>query len=254
MDWTAPLPQLTQNLNALLSRAKPQDVLQAVLGGPRKTAMVSSFGADSVVLLHMVSRLDRDVPILFLDTEMLFPETLRYQSEVAETLGLTNVQVIKPNRDEVFLRDTDGLLHRADTDACCHLRKTRPLQKALSGYETWITGRKRFQAATRADMPVFENEGGKRLKVNPLATWETKDIAAYIDAHNLPRHPLVARGYPSVGCAPCTHPVAPGQDPRSGRWAGQDKVECGIHFENGKFVRGTQPDTGPAPTKAPEDA
>ena len=129
-----------------------------------------------------------------------------------------------------------------DTNACCHLRKTRPLQNALDGYEAWITGRKRFQAATRAEMPVFENEGGKRLKVNPLATWDSTDISAYIDAHDLPRHPLVARGYPSVGCAPCTHPVAPGQDPRSGRWAGQDKVECGIRFENGKFVRGTEPE------------
>jgi len=250
MDWTSPLPHLASDLNAFLGRSDAQDILHAVLAGPRKTALVSSFGADSVVLLHMASQIDRDVPVLFLDTEMLFPETLRYQSDVAETLGLTNVQIVKPNRNEVFARDVDGLLHRADTNACCHLRKTRPLQNALEGYEAWITGRKRFQAATRAEMPVFENEGGKRLKVNPLATWDTKDIAAYIDAHNLPRHPLVARGYPSVGCAPCTHPVAPGQDPRSGRWAGQDKVECGIHFENGKFVRGTEP----APTKTPEEA
>ena len=239
MDCSVSLQRLITQLDATLGDAEPLEVLRAVIEGPQKIALVSSFGADSVVLLHMVSQIDPDVPVLFLDTEMLFPETLTYQRDVAKTLGLTNVQIIRPDRGEVFARDTDGLLHRADTNACCHLRKTRPLQKALEGYDGWITGRKRFQSATRDALPVFENEGGKRLKVNPLATWEPSQIAAYIDAHDLPRHPLVARGYPSIGCAPCTHPVAPGQDPRSGRWAGQDKTECGIHFQDGKFVRGT---------------
>ncbi|MEL6700898.1 MAG: phosphoadenylyl-sulfate reductase [Pseudomonadota bacterium] len=236
-----------QTLNRDLADAPAQNILQAGLAQLDKVALVSSFGADSVVLLHMVAQIDPDLPVLFLDTEMLFPETLRYQREVAEQLGLTNVQVIRPNRAEIFAKDPDGLLHRADTNACCHLRKTRPLQKALAGYDGWITGRKRHQSDTRAEMAVFETEGGKRIKINPLAAWSREDIAAYMDAHDLPRHPLVERGYLSIGCSPCTHPVAPGQDPRSGRWQGAAKVECGIHFVNGAFTRG-------APKPQTEDA
>lgn len=238
MDWTKPLPQLVARLQTDWGTAAPEQVLQAVIKSPRKLALVSSFGADSVVLLHMAAQIDRDIPVLFLDTEMLFPETMRYQRAVSDALGLSNVQVITPDRADMFSRDQDGLLHRADTDACCHLRKTRPLQRALKDYDAWITGRKRFQGATRAALPIFENEAGKRLKINPLAAWGPQDLAAYFDKHDLPRHPLVARGYPSIGCAPCTKPVAPGQDLRSGRWADQPKSECGIHFIDGVLQRG----------------
>ena len=202
-----------------------------------QTALVSSVGAESVVLLHMVSVIDRTTPVLFIDTEMLFPETLEYQREVADSLALNNVQTIRPDRDQTFLRDHGNTLHQTDPDACCALRKTEPLQAAVAPFDAWITGRKRYQGGKRAALDFFEDEGGTRIKINPLAHWGPADIAEYMTNNRLPRHPLVARGYPSIGCAPCTTRVAPGEDPRAGRWRGQDKDECGIHFVNGKAVR-----------------
>ena len=202
-----------------------------------RTALVSSFGAESVVLLHMVSVLDPDLPVLFIDTQMLFPETLAYQTEVAENLALTNIQTIHADQAAVEFDDPDGTLHQFSTDACCALRKTIPLENALAPYDAWITGRKRFQAGTRAELQFFEPETDKRLKINPLAMWGREDVEDYMINNRLPRHPLVAKGYPSIGCAPCTSPVAEGEDPRAGRWRGSQKTECGIHFVNGKPVR-----------------
>ncbi|MDB6455054.1 phosphoadenylyl-sulfate reductase [Falsirhodobacter sp. 20TX0035] len=202
-----------------------------------ETALVSSFGAESVVLLHMASVLDAHLPVLFIDTQMLFPETLAYQAELADKLGLTNIQTIRADEAAVEFEDPDGTLHQFSTDACCALRKTVPLERALSGYDAWITGRKRFQAGTRAALEFFEPDGDTRLKINPLAMWGREDIEDYIVNNRLPRHPLVAKGYPSIGCAPCTSPVKPGEDPRAGRWRGSNKTECGIHFINGKPVR-----------------
>lgn len=215
-------------------------VLERALGDPLvgRIALVSAFGAESVVLLHLVSVMDPTLPVLFIDTEMLFPETLGYQAEVAQKLGLTNVKVIRPDPTAVFARDNDGLLHQSDPDACCNLRKTLPLQHALNGSNGWITGRKRFHSEGRASLPFFEIEPESfRIKVNPLAHWTRADVADYIAENRLPRHPLVERGYPSIGCAPCTSPVGPGEDLRAGRWRNTDKDECGIHFENGKVVR-----------------
>jgi phosphoadenosine phosphosulfate reductase len=146
--------------------------------------------------------------------------------------------VIRANPLELAKEDSDDTLHAVNTDACCALRKTRPLQKALEGFNGWITGRKRFQGATRAELEFFEADGPHRIKVNPLAHWEPANVKAYMEENRLPRHPLVARGYPSIGCAPCTSPVAPGEDPRAGRWRGEDKNECGIHFVDGRMVRG----------------
>ncbi|MEM6408860.1 MAG: phosphoadenylyl-sulfate reductase [Pseudomonadota bacterium] len=203
-----------------------------------RVAMVSSFGAESVVLLHMLARVNPATPVIFLDTEMLFPETLSYQRDVAERLGLTDVRQITPSREALIERDIDGILHQFDTDACCTLRKTEPLERALEGFNAWITGRKRVQGGARAQMPIYEKEdGAARIKINPLASWTPKMIADYMDRHELPRHPLVARGFKSIGCAPCTTKVAEGEDPRAGRWRGQEKTECGIHFVNGKPQR-----------------
>ncbi len=202
-----------------------------------KTALVSSFGAESVVLLHMISVMDRTTPVLFIDTQMLFAETMEYQMELADRLKLTNVITVQATEAAINEFDPDGTLHQVSTDACCALRKTEPLQNALEGYDAWITGRKRFQAGSRAALEFFENEEDKRIKVNPLAMWAPEDLRDYMDNNRLPRHPLVAQGYPSIGCAPCTSKVKPGEDPRSGRWRGQEKVECGIHFVNGKMVR-----------------
>ena len=223
-------------LNAQLTHHGATDVLRAAFDAVPDLALVSSFGAESVVLLHLAAMVKRDAPVLFIDTEMLFAETLAYQQEVAERLRLRNVTIIRA--DDIRTHDPDGTLHQRDTDACCALRKTRPLQAALAPYGGWITGRKRYQSGTRAHLDFFEVEDATgRIKVNPLTRWAPEDIREYMIENRLPRHPLVAQGYPSIGCAPCTSPVAEGEDPRAGRWRDQDKDECGIHFVDGKMVR-----------------
>ena len=206
-----------------------------------KLALVSSFGAESVVLLHLVSVIAPGTPVLFIDTQMLFPETLDYQRALADKLNLTDIRLIRADRRDTGLQDPDGTLHQVNTDACCALRKTIPLERALRDFDGWITGRKRFQASTRATLEFFENEADTRIKVNPLAHWGREDLDDYMTNNRLPRHPLVARGFPSIGCAPCTSPVTKGEDPRAGRWRGQAKEECGIHFVNGRVVRGPLP-------------
>ncbi|WP_380058556.1 phosphoadenylyl-sulfate reductase [Falsihalocynthiibacter sp. SS001] len=232
-----------EQLNARYAHHGATAVLERALSDPQvgRIGLVSSFGAESVVLLHMISIMDRSTPVVFIDTEMLFAETLEYQMELSDRLKLSNVQIIRASQERVAEIDPDGTLHQRDTDACCALRKTQPLQQALEQFDAWITGRKRFQAGTRATLDFFENEEDKRIKVNPLAHWAPEDLRDYMDNNRLPRHPLVAKGYPSIGCAPCTSPVAEGEDPRSGRWRGQNKVECGIHFVDGKMVRGPLP-------------
>lgn len=217
--------------------ARPQDVLAGVYAEfPGEVALISSFGADAAVLLHMVSEIDRDFPVLMLDTLMLFQETLDYQTSLCAHLGLTNVRNLRPAPADLAREDPDDTLHRRDTDACCDLRKVRPLDRALARFPVTISGRKRFQAASRAAIEVFEAHDD-RLRINPLASWSPQDIRAYMTGHALPLHPLVARGYPSIGCAPCTTPVRPGEDPRAGRWRDSDKIECGIHFSADGRVR-----------------
>jgi phosphoadenosine phosphosulfate reductase len=169
---------------------------------------------------------------------MLFAETLSYQQEVAAHLGLRDVRVIRASRTTVAENDPQGNLHKSDTNTCCALRKTQPLQHALAPFDAWITGRKRYQSGSRAALDFFEAEGTHRIKVNPLAHWRAEDTAEYMAQNRLPRHPLVAQGYPSIGCAPCTSKVAAGEDPRAGRWRDSGKEECGIHFVDGKMVRG----------------
>jgi len=233
-----PLKELAERRNLLHRTSDPQTVLRHALTDAQigKTAVVSSFGAESVVLLHMVAQIDPRTPVIFLDTEMLFDETLQYQKDVAQSLGLIDVRVITPSREAVFIHDVDGLLHQADTTACCHLRKVKPLADALADFDGWITGRKRFQSGARAAIPVFERDG-RKIKINPLATWSPDDIAAYMTTHNLPRHPLVAKGYPSIGCMPCTTRVSDHEDARSGRWRDNTKTECGIHFASDGTVQ-----------------
>jgi phosphoadenosine phosphosulfate reductase len=205
-----------------------------------RVALVSSFGAESVVLLHLLSVISPHTPVLFIDTEMLFPETLAYQETLADKLYLTDIRRLKPAPARVAMDDPDGTLHQFNTDACCALRKTDVLENALSGFDAWITGRKRYQSGTRAEVDFFEADGDARLKINPLAHWTRDDLQDYMINNRLPRHPLVAQGYPSIGCAPCTSAVKPGEDPRAGRWRGTEKTECGIHFINGKMVRKSQ--------------
>ena len=193
-----------------------------------KIALVSSFGAESAVLLDLVAQVAPDTPVVFLDTRKLFGETLRYRDQLKERLGLTNILSIEPDPGEVEQEDRNGLLWTRNVDACCGLRKVRPLARAMEGFDAWITGRKRFQSSTRAEIPLIEQSGAK-FKVNPLADWTPEHIEAYRKDRDLPPHPLVKDGFLSIGCMPCTRPVRPGESARDGRWAGLDKTECGIH-------------------------
>ncbi|HET7086163.1 MAG TPA: phosphoadenylyl-sulfate reductase [Rhizomicrobium sp.] len=196
---------------------------------PGRTAVISSFGAESAVLLHLVAAIDPDTPILFLNTGKLFGETLRYRDRLQHLLGLTDVRSIAPGGRELEATDPDGTLWSRDPNACCGVRKVRPLQKALAGFDAQITGRKRFQTQSRAAMPQVEYFEG-RFRFNPLAEWGPDDLAAYMIRHGLPAHPLVQDGFSSIGCQPCTHRPVPGEDARSGRWPGLEKDECGIHL------------------------
>ena len=220
-------------LNRMFRGSETEDWLRAVLEGSLAgdLAMVSSFGAESAALLHLVSRIDASVPVLFLDTGKHFPETLAYRDELAERFGL-NLVNLYPDLEELQARDETGLRWSYDPDGCCDLRKVRPLERALARYDASFTGRKAFQSATRANLPRFEidtSDAQGRRKINPLIDWDADRIAAYFEEHDLPRHPLVERGFPSIGCSPCTRQVSEGEDPRAGRWSGWDKVECGIH-------------------------
>lgn len=192
-------------------------------------AAVSSFGADSAVLLDIVAGVDKALPILFLETGKHFEETLTYRDALAGDFGLTDIRNVAPDPAALASLDPDGTLHQRDVDGCCDIRKVEPLARAIAPFDAWFTGRKRFQASTRNAMPVFEAVG-TRIRINPLARWNTSDQADYMREHALRENPLVAYGYLSIGCFPCTQPVQPGEDARSGRWAGQAKVECGIHL------------------------
>ena len=198
---------------------------------PGRFALVSSFGAESAVLLHLAASVDPAIPVIFLETDRHFPQTLQYRDELIARLGLTNVRNQTPDAEEAASEDAVGDLWRTDTDSCCALRKVRPLARALDDVDAWATGRKRFQGGLRKDLAVIERDG-PRYKVNPLAAWSPEDVEAYMVEHDLPRHPLTEQSYTSIGCWPCTQP---GQD-RAGRWAGDEKVECGIHMPGAALV------------------
>lgn len=233
-------PALKARLAELQHAARGRDahgVLELALAGNLRgrTAVVSSFGAESAVLLHMVAQIDPNTPILFLNTGKLFGETLRYRDRLQDELGLGDVRSLAPSLPERNRLDPEGALWSRDTDACCDFRKVVPLRHALEGFEAQITGRKRFQTNARTEMsPVEFFEG--RFRFNPLAEWSLPDLEHYIDRHCLPRHPLVEDGYPSIGCMPCTRRVQAGESYRAGRWAGLDKDECGIHGVDGEGI------------------
>jgi phosphoadenosine phosphosulfate reductase len=232
---------LAARLDAELRHAHPKAIIAKALEiFGDEVALVSSFGAESAVLLHMASEVSRDLPVLFLDTGMLFGQTLDYRQQLAGKLGLADVRDLRPHFEDLAIGDPNADLWKTDTDACCHIRKVIPLDTALGGFSAWITGRKRFHGGDRLRLPVVEDADGK-LKFNPLANWTRADLDAYAAEHNLPEHPLVQFGYPSIGCWPCTSPVEEGGDIRSGRWAGSQKTECGIHTAR---APGAAPDLG----------
>ncbi len=218
-----------QGLDASLRDAHPSAVIAAAAEAfGTRLAVVSSFGAESAVLLHTAAQVDRDIPILFLDTGMLFGQTFDYRRQLAARLGLTNVRDLRPRFENLAVGDPGADLWKRDPDACCHIRKVLPLDAALGPFDAWITGRKRFHGGDRIRLPVVEEVDGK-VKFNPLANWTKDDLDAWAARHDLPAHPLVAAGFASIGCWPCTAPVDEGARARAGRWAGSQKTECGIH-------------------------
>lgn len=234
VDFIDARPRFTQEdaiaLNNRFRGTETVEMLRTLIEEDQlgRIAVVSSFGAESAVLLHLIASVDRTIPVLFGDTLKMFPETLEYRDVLAKHLGLTNVVTYRPDPEALAKKDDKELRWSYDPDGCCEIRKVIPLERELAAFDVSISGRKGFQSQTRSGLPRFEIDGD-RLKINPLASWTKEDLDAYFEAHDLPRHPLEAEGYLSIGCQPCTSKVKPGEDPRAGRWRGWDKVECGIH-------------------------
>jgi phosphoadenosine phosphosulfate reductase len=218
------------SLDARLNDASPAEIIRAAVDivGREKLALVSSFGTESAALLKFAADVDPAIPVVFLDTGWLFEETLAYRNTLIEHLGLADVRTIHPLTEDVARQDADRELWLTDPDACCHLRKVEPLTRALGPFDAWLNGRKRFQGGDRAAIPVVERDGA-RLKFNPLANVTAEELKALYAEAKLPQHPLVASGFASVGCMPCSSRSAPGEDARAGRWRGKAKTECGIH-------------------------
>jgi phosphoadenosine phosphosulfate reductase len=219
-----------EELDRALREATPAEIMAAALRtvGRDQLALVSSFGTESAALLKVMADVDPSIPVIFLDTGWLFEETLAYRDTLIAALGLRDVRSIKPLEATLSREDKDGDLWFSDPDACCRIRKVEPLARALKPFAAWINGRKRFQGGLRAAIPVVEADGA-RLKFNPFANVSRAEIEAIYQRANLPQHPLVASGYLSVGCMPCSSRTAPGEDARAGRWRGRPKSECGIH-------------------------
>ena len=219
-----------QTLDHALRDASPAHVIETALKtvGREKLALVSSFGTESAALLKVMADVDPAIPVIFLDTGWLFEETLAYRDTLIATLGLRDVRSIKPLEEALSRQDPDRELWFSDPDACCRIRKVEPLARALKPFSAWINGRKRFQGGARAEIPVVEDDGAK-LKFNPFANVSREEIEAIYKLAKLPPHPLVASGYLSVGCMPCSSRTAPDEEARAGRWRGRPKTECGIH-------------------------
>ncbi len=217
-------------LTAHYAAVPAQDMLADLILGELndRIAVVSSFGSESAVLLDLVASASKDVPVIFINTQKIFGETLAYRDTLAEQLGFTDLRVYRPDPRLLAQKDATSTRWRYDADGCCDLRKVEPLRRALAPFGAWISGRKAYQGRSRAALPRFEIDEG-RLKINPFADWSRETVDAAFAARKLPLHPLEAQGYPSVGCVPCTAKVLPGQDPRAGRWPGLEKTECGIH-------------------------
>lgn len=224
-----PLPQISEQLE----EKHPAEILRAAVReyGP-DVAMSSSFQTQSVPLLHMVSRVASDMPVIFLDTGYHFPETLEFRDRVVDAFDL-NLRVMSSAMSrEDFVRRHGDDLYRRDPDLCCFINKVEPMERATEGLEAWISGIRRDQTEARSSIDVVEENADGLVRVHPMASWTAEDVAAYREEHDLPEHPLQAEGYVSVGCAPCTDPVR-GEEPggRAGRWSGSGKTECGLHTD-----------------------
>ena len=229
----APATPCTDEVGGLacaLADAGPTEIIAAALRtlGPGRLCLVSSFGTESAVLLAYAAEVDRSIPVIFLDTGFLFEETLAYRDTLTARLGLTDVRSLQPDAARVAALDEGRDLWFTDPDTCCRIRKVEPLARALEGFGGWLNGRKRYQGGLRATIPVVERDGA-RLKFNPLANLDRAAVEAAHRDFALPDHPMLAKGFTSVGCMPCTSRAAAGEESRAGRWRGKGKTECGIH-------------------------
>jgi len=213
---------------------QPQDVLKdAIKWFAPKIVVACSFGAEDVVLVDMVHRIDPSIPLFYLDTDFLFPETYATRDRIIQQYALKPAQVIQVQ--SLLTPDQQAAQHgpalwSTEPDRCCQLRKVEPLTRVLKGYDAWITGIRRDQSPTRANAGLIEWDSKFQLvKVNPLARWTWADVWTYIKVYEVPYNPLHDQNYPSIGCTHCTAPVAPGEDPRAGRWKTFTKTECGLH-------------------------
>lgn len=214
-------------LNQRWREAPPEDILKAALQTYEgRIALLSSFGTEAAAGLALLAKVAAGTPVLFLDTRRHFAQTLSYRDRLIEALGLENVKTLEPDPQDEAQLDRDNRLYARDPDACCHIRKVKPLAQGLNGYDALITGRKRYHGGQRRALDPFEFDG-ERVKVNPFVGLSAKEFAELHRSLDLPAHPLADQGYPSVGCWPCTAP-AQGEGTREGRWAGQDRTECGI--------------------------
>lgn len=193
---------------------------------PGRVALSASFGGGGLVLAHMLSRIDAHAPVLFLDTGYHFPETIAFKNRFAQQYRLRVIDLATP------VDATAAQLYRTDPDRCCRIRKVEPMHRALSEFDVWITALRRDQSDTRRSVDVLVHhviDGRAILKVMPLAYWARHDVEEYLATHGVPSHPLVEKGYTSIGCWPCTRPTVQGEGERAGRWSGTNKTECGLH-------------------------
>ncbi|MDH5608228.1 MAG: phosphoadenylyl-sulfate reductase [Cyclobacteriaceae bacterium] len=191
----------------------------------------SSFQTHSLVMLHILSKIDPTIPVYFINTGYLFPETISFRDEVAESFGL-NVIDLKSNTPKYLQREPSGkLMFTTDPDHCCFLNKTQPMEQVLLTFDIWINGVRADQSAVRKAMKTEQPAPFQCMRFHPMLNWDKKKIFAYIREHNLPRHPLDAKGYISIGCEPCTQRLTPEMQEREARWFGLNKVECGLHTD-----------------------
>ena len=233
-------PDLIADVNARFENEPPQEIARWMLedSGLGKVALASSFQAEAVALIHMAVQVRPDIPVLFLETGFHFAETLAFKEQLAELLGLNVWELTGDHTVESQAEAYGERLYERDPRLCCELNKVEPLNRALRTLDGWLTGLRRSSAPTRAGTPIvqqYELEPGKTLvKVSPLANWSRRDVSEYLKEHELPRHPLYDLGFASIGCAPCTRVLFPGEDERAGRWPGAEKVECGIHLSDAR--------------------
>ena len=220
-----------KEMNAKYIGKSPEQIISLAINDfGQRIVYVSSFGTESAIVLHMISKIDKFLPILLLNTHFLFDETLEYKNKLLEKLSLRNFKEIFPDQNTLNNKDFENKLWDINPDKCCEIRKVLPLKKELQFFDAWISGRKSYQSSERRALNVVEFQNNKAV-INPLVNFSQKDVEEYFLSYDLPRHPLLSQGYLSIGCKPCTSKCSNVNDMRSGRWINQNKTECGIHLK-----------------------